>query len=179
MTTISRAGILILAIAIGCSDDPSGPCTDCLQQGLNVSDPISAPVFAANGESGAAALVLEGRTAYVSLPPGTVPSGSMAEISRVSEIESVITAVIDGGFDAVPIGAEVGDLVDVIVRSNGDAIVFQSRVAVTATRAPRVVRTQPPRRKTQVALNGAILAHFSEPLDGASVSTTSIRLMRG
>lgn len=176
---LSRAGIVVLAIAIACSDDPSGPCTECPPPGLMVSDPISAPVFAANGESGASALVLDGRTAYVSLPPGTVAGGSRAEISRVSEIESVVTTVIDGGFDPVPIAAQVGDSLDVIVRSSGDAIVFQSRVAVTATRAPRVVRTQPPRRKTQVALNAAILAYFSEPMDPSSVTTTTIRLMRG
>lgn len=183
VTRFLRAGI-ILAIAGACSDTPpGGPCGDCEPppaSGLLVSDPVTAPVFAADrGAAPAFAITGGDRTAYVSLPPGTVPFGAVAEISRVGEVESATTVIVDGGFDPVPIASQAGDSLVVLVKGANGQVVFERRVVVIAARPPIIVRTQPPRKKTHVTLNGAMLVYFSEPVDGATITTSSIRLLRG
>src|SRR5437867_9442693 len=46
--------------------------------------------------------------AYVSLPPGSVPGGVVAQIKNLATGVSVFTQMVDGGFDPVPIGATTG-----------------------------------------------------------------------
>ncbi|HEV8398307.1 MAG TPA: Ig-like domain-containing protein [Gemmatimonadales bacterium] len=116
---------------------------------------------------------------YVSLRPGTIPGGSSAVVRRVGEAATLTTTIRDGGFDPVPIGAEVGDSVEVIVRNAGGASVFESHLAVAARRPPVVVRTYPPRKKTDVPLNSAIVVVFSEPVADGSLTPASVRLLHG
>src|SRR5207247_813654 len=48
-----------------------------------------------------------------------------------------------------------------------------------ASTPPIVIRTQPPKKRTDVPLNGALLVYFSEPVDGATVTPASIQLLQG
>src|SRR5207253_5550653 len=110
-------GLLLFA---RCSDTPVGPCCPPPPPaGLFVSDPVPAPSLVAKtgparassrSESDSSATVV-----YVSLSPGTVPGGSVAFVYRVGDTDSHITAVLDGGFDPVPVVANAGDSVEVRV----------------------------------------------------------------
>jgi hypothetical protein len=57
----------------------------------------------------------------------------------------------------------------------GGALVTM-RAAVPRKRAPRVVRVDPPKGRTDVALNSRILVVFSEPIDPASVTPGNVSL---
>jgi alpha-tubulin suppressor-like RCC1 family protein/uncharacterized protein YjdB len=166
----------------GCSDSPGG--LDCCDpptppQGLIISDPVPATAVARGSLVASASTSSAGDdVAYVSLPPGTVPTGNTAIIRRVGD-NPLTTTVRDGGFDAVAVVAQAGDSIDVIVRDATGGSVFQLRLAVAAARPPIVVRTDPPRGKTDVPLNAAIVFVFSEPVDASTLTPTSLRLFRG
>jgi uncharacterized protein YjdB len=180
-----RAAIAFTALGVlgwlgGCSDTPGAPvCCDPLPQGLVISDPVPA-IGVAQGSPVASALTTSAGddVAYVSLPPGTVPTGDTAIIRRVGD-SSLTTAVFGGGFDPVPVVAQAGDSIDVIVRDAAGGTVLQERLAVAAARPPIVVRSDPPREKTDVPLNAAIVIVFSEPVDAGTLTPSSVRLFRG
>jgi len=179
-----RAGIALAIVSAlgwlgGCSDSPGPDCCDPLPQGLVVSDP--SPVTSLAAVTGALAIASGpgDSVVYVSLPPGTVPTGSRAIVRRVGEAASLTTSVLGGGFDPVPVAAQAGDSIRVVVTDAGDGTVFDQRVVVAAARPPIVVRTDPPRKKTDVPLNVSIVIVFSEPVDGSTLTTTSVRLLRG
>jgi hypothetical protein len=181
-----RTGIAFMVLSVlgwlgGCSDSPGGPvCCDPLPEGLIVSDPVVLPVGAAARAGSASALASAAdEVAYVTLPPGTVPNGSVATIRRVGDTESIITRVHDGGFDPVAVGAQVGDSIDIRVTDAAEETVFALRVAVLAIRPPIVVRTNPPRRKTGVPLNAPIVVVFSEPIDQSTLTGSAVQLRRG
>jgi Tol biopolymer transport system component len=165
----------------GCSDSPSGPCSDCPPAGqLVVSDPVSTLTLGA--AAGTAPMRTSGaadEVAYVSLPPGTVPAGHTAIIRRLGDAGSTFATVRDGGFDPVPVSAGAGDSIDVIVRNTAGATIQQTQLVVAARRPPIVVRTDPPRKKTDVPLNAAIIVVFSEPVSESTLTSSSIRLFRG
>jgi len=185
MTRSVRAGIALAILAVvgwlgGCSDNPGGPVYTPPPEGLVLSDPVStAGIATAVGMLAAPASGAADEVAYVSLAPGTVPTGTTAIIRRVGDARSVVTAVFDGGFDPVPVGAGAGDSIDVVVRDAAGGTVLQARLAVAARRPPIIVRTDPPRKKTDVPLNAAIVVVFSEPVAGSSVTTSSVQLLRG
>src|SRR6266550_1308471 len=169
-------GLLLLA---RCSDAPVGPCCE-LPVGLVVSGPVRALSLVANtaptwavsrSESDSSAPVV-----YISLSTGTVPGGSLATVYRVGDRDSLITAVLDGGFDPVPIVASAGDSVEVRVTDAGGNTLFQKGAAIAAVKAPIVVRTSPPPRKRDVPLNASIVDVFSEPV---VTTTDAIQLFRG
>lgn len=182
--------ILVTAIAVawlgGCSDSPTGTVCDgaCSNpQGLIVSNAFPAPGLAAGMAtarvSGVPANSLGGSLTYVSLVPGTVPTGSHAIVRRVGDAASLTTAVIDGGFDPVPFAAQTGDSIEVVVTDAGGARRFEARAAVGVARAPVVVRTDPPPKKRDVPLNAAIVIVFSEPIAPASLTPSSVQVLRG
>lgn len=185
VTRLVRAGIVLAIIAVlgwlaGCSDSPSGPVDTPPPEGLIVSDLVSTPGIApAVGMLAAPARSAGEEVAYVSLPPGTVPAGNWATMRRVGDDGSIVTAVLSGGFDPVAVTAQAGDSIDVIVRDAAGTTVLQARLAVAARRPPVVVRTDPPRKKTDVPLNAAIVVVLSEPVAEASLSGSSVRLLRG
>ena len=163
----------------GCSDSPGPDCCDPQLQGLVISDPAPAASVAQGSPLASALTTSAGDdVAYVSLPPGTVPAGDTAIIRRVGD-SSLTTAVFGGGFDPVPVVAQAGDSIDVIVRDAAGGTVLQLRLAVAAARPPVVIRTDPPRRKTDVPVNAAIVIVFSEPVDGGTLTPSSVRLFRG
>src|SRR5512135_2147511 len=74
--------------------------------GLVVSPPVSHAVGASRALlSGSAS----GVTAYVSLLPGSVPSGLVATVRDPVTGASATIGIVDGGFDPVGIPASVGD----------------------------------------------------------------------
>ena len=173
-------GWVALAFIGGCSDS-SGPCLSCSlpSQGLIVSHPV--PLAGAAARTGAQGLAAGAgdSVVYVSLTTGSVPAGASAAIRRVGDEPRAITAVLDGGFNPVVVPARVGDSVEVVVRDAGGGVVTQMRIGVAATRPPVVVRTEPPHGKRDQPLNASLVVVFSEPVDGASTTPTSIRLLGG
>ena len=183
-----RAGVVVTALGVAawldaCSDSP-GPCFDCLPPpttGLIVSNRV--PQTSASASAGVAAAPTSPNAGddfvYVSLTPGTVPAGAVATIERLGDVGSTITTLLDGGFDPVPVGAQPGDSIDVLVRDAAGTTRFQSRKAVAASRPPVVVRSDPPRGKTDVAINASIVIVFSEPVAVGSLSSSSVQLFQG
>jgi len=110
---------------------------------------------------------------------GTAPSGSVATVRRVGDALSVTVPVVDGAVDPVQVAAKTGDSIDVVVFDSGGNTVYQLRVGVTAARPPVVVRTDPPRKKTDVPVNAALVVVFSEPVAGASLNPASVQLRTG
>ena len=116
---------------------------------------------------------------YVSLTPGTAPTGIRATVQRVGDLASVTTLVIGGGFDPVSVAAHTGDSIEVTVTDAADGTVFHVRVPVTAARPPVVVRTDPPPRKRDVPLNASMVIVFSEPIDSSTLGAPSVQLVQG
>ena len=179
-----RAGIAVSVLGVlgwlgGCSDSV-GPCC-APPQGLVVSDPTPATPLAEVTGALALASGPGDSVVYVSLPPGTVPTGSRAVVRRVGESATLITPVLNGGFDPVLVAANVGDSIEVLVTDAGGNPVPGGifGVAVTAARPPIVVRTDPPRKKTDVPINAAIVIVFSEPVDAGTLTPSSVRLFHG
>jgi alpha-tubulin suppressor-like RCC1 family protein len=186
---VKRLGVVALVLALvqtlgwlaGCSDSPGGPaCCDPLPEGLIVSDPVATSgVAAATGAALALSPSAEDSVVYVSLPPGTVPAGRLAVLRRVGDAATLSTPVLDGGFDPVPVEAHAGDSIEVLVRDAGGATVEVLGLVIAARRPPIIVRTDPPRRKTDVPLNSVMVLVFSEPVDAGTFTSSSVQLFRG
>jgi alpha-tubulin suppressor-like RCC1 family protein/uncharacterized protein YjdB len=128
--------------------------------------------------SGARA-ALETDFAYLSVPPGTVPTGAVAVILNARNGGRVVVSMRNGGFDPVPITAKEGDVLQIRILGPGGAVEASFNRTVPKRRAPRVVRTAPPRGKTDVPINQSIVVVFSEPVAAATVTTSSVQLFRG
>jgi hypothetical protein len=142
-----------------------------------VSDPIP-PVDAMAVPAGGlfTALTAAGDAAFVSVPPGTAPTGTSALIANLHTGESIPVTMVDGGFDPIRIAAEAGDTLEVTIGlPNGEFV--SARSIVPARRRPRVVRTSPIRGRTDVALNSIVRVIFSEPIDRATLDTSTVRLL--
>ncbi len=165
----------------GCSDNPSEPIVvDSLTQDVIVSDPVAAAELpAAAGVAVAMTSAAADTVVFVSLPPGTIPAGRRAIVRRVGNAATLTTTMLDGGFDPVPVGAQVGDSIAVAVTDAAGGIIQSFGLSVGARRPPIVVRTDPPRRKTDVPLNAAIVVVFSEPVAGGTLTPSTVRLLRG
>ncbi|HET9707276.1 MAG TPA: Ig-like domain-containing protein [Gemmatimonadales bacterium] len=174
--------MLALAGLGACLDDSIVQQSTTLppSSGLIISNPVpnAAPSAMARvgsartGEGG-------GDVVYVSLIPGTAPTGTLATVQRVGDTVSLTTALVGGGFDPVPVTAQTGDSIEVSVRDAAGNVVFYSRAAVAAVRPPVVVRTDPPPRKRDVPLNASMVIVFSEPVDSNTLTASSVRLLRG
>lgn len=178
-TGIAPGSAVVIATSAGASDTAAVTVTTA-PESLVVSDPLPA---AARASGNADVVALAGSTSdgvvYVSLAPGSVPTGRRAIIRRVGDATTLSTAVLDGGFDPLSVGAQIGDLIEVIVEDAGGVTVYEQRAAVRASRPPVVVRTDPPRDKTDVPVNASIIIVFSEPVDGGTLTPSSVRLLRG
>jgi len=82
----------------------------------------------------------------------------------------VTVAMVDGGFDPVAIGANVGDTLGVDIATSSPGTMVQAVIIVAARRAPRIVRTRPPSGGHDVPLNSTIVVVFSEPIDSATLA---------
>jgi len=91
----------------------------------------------------------------------------------------VRTTLVDGGFDPVPIAANVGDTLAVAITTVPPADSLHTFVIAASRRRPTVVRTNPPHGRRDVPLNSTIIVVFNEPIDSATLNTASIQLLLG
>src|SRR2546425_2577825 len=126
-----------------CSDNPCASCPPPPPpSGFIASDPIPSPSTNVSSSAGIArSLTGSDNAVYVSLLPGTVPGGTQATVHVVGRVNTVLTSVVEGGFDPVPITANVGDSVEVVLTDAGGAVVKGLGLTVAARRPPVVVRT--------------------------------------
>ena len=116
---------------------------------------------------------------YVSLASGTYPDGVTAIIQTPRLPGAVTATMTHGGLDAISVVAAEGDTITIdILRADG-APLARVKDKVPPRRPPRVVRTVPPRGKTDVAVNASVIIVFSEPVSPATVSGATIGLVGG
>ena len=173
----SRVAIAsVLVGAIGCQPIvESGTLGDSI--GVIVSAPVN-PALGAAGAAGRASVAAANgvQLVYVSLAPGSVPMGAWATITNLATRLSTTTAVVNGGFDPVPIAASVGDTLTVEITGSGAPV--EAQVVVAAARPLKIVRTSPPSGGRDVPLNAVIVVVFSEPIDPATSTTGTVQLWR-
>ena len=171
---------LTIVVASACSDgNPAGPDKlDANSPPVVVSE-AHAHTSASLSSPGVASLSSASSVAYVSAPPGTLPRGLTVTIRNKSTGGSATTAnIVDGGFDPVPIAATTGDELSLTVMNvDGGSVVFTSKVP--QRRPPVVVRTNPTKGRTDIALTQVVTVVFSEPVDSSTVTGASVRLLNG
>jgi Tol biopolymer transport system component len=143
--------------------------------GLVVSESRAMP-----GTAVASAAADESGVAYVSVTPGTLQGALSARLRNVTAGALPLDAVpvIDGGFDPVIVPASPGDRIDLAVRQ-GDGTTTHVTFVVPVRRPPVVVRTNPPKGRTDVALSIRPLVVFSEPIDPQSLGPATVQLLGG
>jgi Tol biopolymer transport system component len=114
---------------------------------------------------------------FVSYPTGALPEADTAVVrNRTRDLETG-GPIQDGGLDPVPVPASIGDTLVIVTYRQG--LIFSSEEREVPERNPPViVRTDPPRGKTRVPLNSFVVVVFSEPVDGTTVTTSTVRLLR-
>lgn len=117
-------------------------------------------------------------TVYVSLPPGTVPGGISVTVENPRARTTASGAVVEGGFDPIPIAASAGDTLRISIRQDDGSVVV-SIVMVPSRRPLILVRTDPPPGKRDVPLNASLQVVVSEPVDPASLDRGAIMLRGG
>ena len=175
-------GVLALVGVVACLDDHmiAPPPPPLPPNGLIISNPVPTAVPSVTARVGASHLVEGvGDVVFVSLTPGTAPTGTHAIVQRLGDPAQDTTFVFDGGFDPVPVAAQVGDTIAVQVLDANDRVVFEGRAVVAAARPPVVVRTDPPPRKRDVPLNASMVIVFSEPIDPSTLTTSTVQLVQG
>jgi Tol biopolymer transport system component len=166
-----------LASSVGCQGGES-PFGSVLEANNTAHEPVvsepqpsvAAVSAAAFGSTGQA---VDPEIVFVSLPPGTIPSGGFATISDARTGVEASAAMAQGGFDPVPLVAAVGDTVAINVRLEGGGTQVL-RLVVPVRRRPVVVRADPPPRKRDVPLNSVIVVVFSEPIQATSASQIQV-----
>ena len=173
-------GVLALLVGCGGDHDITGPVD---VPGVLVTHPYPRPAGAARpGGARSAALAVElgdDSVVYASLVPETTPTGVTATVRAPRSGATVTTAVQDGGFDPVPVAAKVGDTVVTIVVDAFGAIVLHVEAAVVPIRRVKVVRTDPGPGKRDQPLNANIVIVFSDPVDPATLTASSVQVFRG
>jgi hypothetical protein len=116
---------------------------------------------------------------YASLPTGSVPDGERVTFTNMATEAGTTVAFVDGGFDPVPIPAVAGDSLRIELEYAGDASPRLFYAKVPPRRAPIVVRSDPPARRTDVPLNSRILVVFSEPMSASAIGESGVVMTRG
>jgi Tol biopolymer transport system component len=167
--------------ALACSDNILSAPDEPIPQapaGLIVSDPLANGVRADLTGLTGSLQVSAGTVAYISAAPGTLPNAVTVGIrNRTRSGPEIIAPLLDGGFDPVGVEAEAGDEISLTV-SVPDHGSISSIVKVPARRPPIIVRTEPSKGRTDVALNVQIAIVFSEPIEKSSVTSSSVSLTR-
>lgn len=158
-TTIAALAVAITVGTLACYDKHPAAPDDAIPD-------LPTGVFVSNASA----------LAYVAAVPGTFPGAASAAIrnqTRQGATKSVQLA--DGGFDPVGIEAATGDELSltVLTASGGSTPLA---LMVPARRLLGVVRTDPARGRTGVALNVQVTAVFTEPIDRFTVTSSSVRL---
>src|SRR3989441_11960070 len=175
---VAWVAIAVVAGVGGCSDQGPKPPLPPPPDPLNVSNPVQSTALAPRGTAVSAAAAVGTDLAYVSLAPGAYPGGQVARVTDSRTGSDLFIAMADGGFDPVPVIAAAGDALDFTIRLAAQSrLTFRRVVPLRAN--PGLVRTYPPPRKRDVALNGAIIMYFSEPIAKSSLTGSSVQLFRG
>jgi len=166
-----------------CTDGPTPPEPDLEESELPTELQVSNLVELTGVASGRVAQILQAEggddLVYVALPSGAAPNGVTATVRRLGDEVPIITQVQDGGFDPVAVLAGPTDSVEIVVRKLGGEVVLSSRAPVRPSRPPMVVRTWPPRKKSDMPVNASMVVVFSEPLNKGTVTASSVRLLAG
>ena len=175
---IVAVAILALVWLGGCGEG-TGPGVQTADSVI-VSNPV--PVAAAAGfraslQSGTVDAANEDLV-FVALEPGTVPAGQVATVRKVGATNTVTASIIAGGLDPVPVMANAGDSVEIVVTGAGSSVPVTFRMLVPVRRRPVVVRADPPPRKRDVPLNTSLVMVFNEPVVSASLAS-AVQLFRG
>src|SRR6266705_3298887 len=134
---VSLVSASVLALVANCSDNPNEVHVDTgPDTGVVVSQPVPQPNLANH-------------------------SGRMAASTALSQI-ALTVSMTAGGIDPVPVPAIPGDTLELVATDSSGHSVRYVKV-VKAPNAPVVIRTEPPKKKTDVPLNAAIVVVFSEP----------------
>jgi len=177
---VAALGIVAAGAWAGaCQDGPNplGPPPPTPSGKVLVSNVVEGPL-PTSPRSGPGAAPSASQVAYVSLPPDSVPGGTTAVVENRRTGANVTTAVLNGGFDPVPVEAQSGDTLDIVVTIPGDHPVTFS-YAVPPRLRPVVVRSDPSSGKRDVPLNTNIVIVFSEPIDPATLTSSSVQLFLG
>jgi hypothetical protein len=173
---LALAGALAVVTALGCQDGQGpdvGPAP--VLAALIVSNPsVPSSAAAAPLRSGSAAGLV-----FASLPPGNVPNGVTVVIQNRRTGAQVTAALVNGGFDPVSVEAAAGDTLDIRISVIGQAQVLRFVTVVPVVHPPVIVRTDPPTGKRDVPLNSVMVLIFSEPIDLATLTDSSVKLMLG
>lgn len=172
------------AASLGCSDKaPSTPIEPKTEVptgpvGTLVSNPM--PISTGNNASKSSNSlgISAGTYAYASAAPGTFPAAVSAFVSNKTQNGTPQSlTVINGGFDPVAVTASAGDeLSFMVLARDGAASTFTVKVPPRAP--PQVIRTNPAKGRTDVALNVQIQIVFSEPVDRSTITPGSVTLSR-
>lgn len=182
-TSTVLAGCLLGSIVAGlvaCADvEPTGIDEPVgteepqeLPQGLLLSEPGGASA------SGTAAAASDSPAAWISARPGTFPGATEVEVTnQTTGAPALMVVAVEGGFDPVAVHASAGDEIELDVRG------IEGRISllvmeVPEARPPIVVRTDPPKGRTDVAFLVQPDVVFSEPIDASSLEEGSVRLLR-
>lgn len=177
---VKVGGVALFAWLAVCSDAygpdyprlPVTPETSALQ--LAISEPVASfHNVSTNGGS-------NGGTAYVAFATGEQPDWHSISLgNRSSGIKDPRRyAFVDGALDPVAIAAAVGDTLQIdVIRLDGTSVSLKA--GVPSRRAPRVIRTSPALGRTEVTLNVRILVVFSEPVEAATITPATVRLLMG
>lgn len=114
---------------------------------------------------------------YVFAQPGTFQDGIYVTIRNVTTGDTTPrTLVREGGFDPVALWGTGGDELELaILQSTSQIMVLYVRVPIF--RPPVVVRTSPPKGRTDVALSVRPVVVFSEPIDPGTLTPTAVQLL--
>ncbi|MCU0620499.1 MAG: Ig-like domain-containing protein, partial [Gemmatimonadales bacterium] len=115
--------------------------------------------------------------AYVSAPTGLLVRGALAAVVNQRTGERLLTPLAAGGFDPVALVATDGDVLEVTLTDSAGGVTT-TPLTVKRGAKPRVVRTVPEPRATDVPLNSVIRVVFTTPVR-ASDAAGAIRLFSG
>ena len=140
-----------------------------------VSNPVAGVPAGLLAEGAASAT---SQVTWVSLPPGSIPQGTSAQLRVESSGATASAPLVNGGFDPVALSAQADDTLSITIAGSSGTIATY-RTKVPSRKPPLIVRTRPEKNKRDVPLNASILVVFSEPVDPASVTPANFEVRSG
>ena len=160
---------------MACGD--GGPATPVEPEPLVIEPPTGLAISEPAAGSSPSGLAAPGDV-YISASPGSFPDGVSATVTNLATAAAVNTDVTDGGFDPVVLPGLTDQQLEIVVR-NRDGSTVLARTSVPRSRRPTIVRTRPADGDTDIILNSSMIVVFSEPLDRATVTVQTFRLLQG
>lgn len=177
---VALAGLTVTLLVGACSDSTSptnkksGGAT--LENALRSALILSEPIRSNFGYFLKSASATDSQATFVSMRPGSLLGlDSVVLALSIAPQVTVSTGYSAGGFDPIPIYATVGDSLDATAFWRGVASTI--RVAVPAFRPPTVLRSSPSAGRANVELGQQVWIVFSQPIDSATATSSSIQLL--